>query len=98
MTELYEVVDCRETVGIFSTLDKAKAAVEAKILADLREGHYGHHKDDQLPELTWHDQDGTGWQCGFVRMPTGRRLHPSPQWRGCEPTISRITLDPERLR
>jgi hypothetical protein len=99
MTELYEAVSCNETVGVFSTLDKAKAAVEAKIRQEITTGIYGiqYARQNPLPALTWQDQGNGVHVCGFVRMPTGRVPGAVPLWRGCDPAVYTIELDPAEL-
>jgi len=101
MIHLYAAVWCSDTMGTFSTLEKAKAAVEAKILNDVRRGYYELHGQDraQLPELTWQFQEEGGvHKCGFVRLAYGQRYpDPVPAWHYCDPIIYTIELDPKEL-
>ena len=97
MVDLYAAVESGgETVGVFSTLDKAKASVEAKIADDIRGGYYGFHNDDPLPELTWQTQEGHDRACGFVRG--GGYFNKLARWRRCDPVVYGIVLDPMALR
>lgn len=101
MIHLYAAVDCSQTVGTFSTLPKAMAAVEARIVAELRAGHYGklYMEQDSMPELTWQFQEEGGvYKCGFFRLISGQRYpDPVPTWRYCDPIIYTIELDPKEL-
>jgi hypothetical protein len=101
MIHLYAAVDCSDTVGTFSTLEKAKAAVEAKIIADMRKGIYGkrYMPQDSMPELTWQFQEEGGvHKCGFVRPTFGRRYPDHVlAWSYCDPIIYTIELDPKEL-
>lgn len=99
MTEIYIVAvdDGAYPVGVFSTLDKAVAVVEERIVKDIRSGLYGcQFMKGPLPELTWQPGFDGMYECGFKgkRTADGVYVH----WSSCDPVIWTIELDPAELK
>lgn len=91
MTKLYEVVaGGGETIGTFSSLDKAKAAVEARVIRRLRAGDYGREfTQSPVLESAWEDQ-GDGTHTYQFSIGTSR-------WYSAGRDIYTIELDPAEL-
>lgn len=100
MSTIFLATDYEDTVGVYSTLDLAKAAVEEAIRADILHNHYGPEvAAGRVPTITWRtvwpygegDPRGMNHEPGFER--TGP-LHGSPvEWLPCQPAIYPMELD-----
>lgn len=96
MTELYATRQDGETIGVFSTLDKAKRSVEREILTNAARGYYGIQFMSEVPELTWRKSRYDYEACGFVRP--GIHDDDPVEWRECGPVAFPIQLDPEDVQ
>lgn len=90
MTELYAAVDDDLRVrALFSTLDKAIGAVEARFDKEMRRGYYGdQYRHGPLPVLVWESKSPESHVPRFLR---------DGQWRHCLWDIETIALDPEEI-